>query len=85
MFYFDLRHNRKQSSKSSFNGFCYITRTKHFKLNKIELNEEVEFVCSGNMPKWAEYKPDRGEFKHEVRQFEKSYDNQQAEQISLMV
>ena len=26
-----------------------------------------------------------GEFKHEVRQFEKSYDNQQAEQISLMV
>jgi DNA-binding HxlR family transcriptional regulator len=27
----------------------------------------------------------RGEFKHEVRQFEKSYDNQQAEQISLMV
>ncbi|RSF33074.1 LysM domain-containing protein, partial [Acinetobacter baumannii] len=25
----------------------------------------------------------RGEFKHEVRQFEKSYDNQQAEQISL--
>lgn len=59
MFYFDLRHNRKQSSKSSFNGFCYITRTKHFKLNKIELNEEVEFVCSGNMPKWVEYKPDR--------------------------
>ncbi len=27
----------------------------------------------------------KGEFKHEVRQFEKSYDNQQAEQISLMV
>ncbi|RSF41015.1 pilus assembly protein, partial [Acinetobacter baumannii] len=26
----------------------------------------------------------QGEFKHEVRQFEKSYDNQQAEQISLM-
>ena len=26
-----------------------------------------------------------GEFKHEVRQFEKPYDNQQAEQISLMV
>ncbi|WP_235824382.1 hypothetical protein, partial [Acinetobacter pittii] len=25
----------------------------------------------------------KGEFKHEVRQFEKSYDNQQAEQISL--
>ena len=59
MFYFDLRHNRKQSSKSSFNGYCYITRIKHFKLNNIDLNEEVEFVCSGNMPGWAEYKPDK--------------------------
>ncbi|WP_052017283.1 AMP-binding protein [Acinetobacter sp. 869535] len=27
----------------------------------------------------------QGEFKHEVRQFQKPYDNQQAEQISLMV
>ncbi|OVN17363.1 pilus assembly protein, partial [Acinetobacter baumannii] len=26
----------------------------------------------------------QGEFKHEVRQFQKPYDNQQAEQISLM-
>ena len=26
-----------------------------------------------------------GEFKHEVRQFQKPYDNQQVEQISLMV
>jgi len=31
------------------------------------------------------YATNEGEFKHEVRQFEKSYDNQQAEQISLMV
>ena len=31
------------------------------------------------------YNAMQGEFKHEVRQFEKSYDNQQAEQISLMV
>ena len=31
------------------------------------------------------FDPKGGEFKHEVRQFEKSYDNQQAEQISLMV
>ncbi len=30
-------------------------------------------------------KPYDGEFKHEVRQFQKPYDNQQAEQISLMV
>ncbi len=29
--------------------------------------------------------PLKGEFKHEVRQFQKPYDNQQAEQISLMV
>lgn len=29
--------------------------------------------------------PIPGEFKHEVRQFQKPYDNQQAEQISLMV
>lgn len=59
MFYFDLRHNRKEKSKSSFNAYCYITRVKHFALNKIELNEVVEFVDSGNMPKWAEYKPEK--------------------------
>ncbi|MTD12313.1 pilus assembly protein, partial [Acinetobacter sp. YIM 103518] len=29
------------------------------------------------------FKLKRGEFKHEVRQFQKPYDNQQAEQISL--
>ena len=40
--------------------------------NKIVLNNEVWVLMDG-------------EFKHEVRQFEKSYDNQQAEQISLMV
>ena len=31
------------------------------------------------------YGINKGEFKHEVRQFQKPYDNQQAEQISLMV
>ena len=31
------------------------------------------------------FKANMGEFKHEVRQFQKPYDNQQAEQISLMV
>lgn len=56
MFYFDLRHNHKEKSKSSFNAYCYITRVKHFALNKIELNEVIEFVDSGNIPKWAEYK-----------------------------
>ena len=34
---------------------------------------------------WSTFYLMVGEFKHEVRQFEKSYDNQQAEQISLMV
>ncbi|WP_228719344.1 hypothetical protein [Acinetobacter pittii] len=34
--------------------------------------------------KAAQY-ANNGEFKHEVRQFQKPYDNQQAEQISLMV
>lgn len=34
---------------------------------------------------WSTFDLMVGEFKHEVRQFEKSYDNQQAEQISLMV
>ncbi|MCY3227325.1 hypothetical protein ECE07_03440 [Acinetobacter pittii] len=33
----------------------------------------------------AEKYKKQGEFKHEVRQFQKPYDNQQAEQISLMV
>ncbi|WP_017401179.1 hypothetical protein [Acinetobacter radioresistens] len=34
---------------------------------------------------WAVVAMMQGEFKHEVRQFQKPYDNQQAEQISLMV
>ena len=39
-----------------------------------------------NYLKYQRIEPSKsGEFKHEVRQFEKSYDNQQAEQISLMV
>ncbi len=38
-----------------------------------------------SIPPIDEQKEIVGEFKHEVRQFEKSYDNQQAEQISLMV
>ncbi len=39
---------------------------------------------AGNNPIYRE-KAIEGEFKHEVRQFQKPYDNQQAEQISLMV
>ncbi|OTU17613.1 hypothetical protein CAT65_02785, partial [Acinetobacter pittii] len=40
-----------------------------------------EWVDNG----WIDALVLHGEFKHEVRQFQKPYDNQQAEQISLMV
>ncbi len=50
------------------------------RINRLEIllqdSENVEQIIA---------RPKLGEFKHEVRQFEKSYDNQQAEQISLMV
>ncbi len=52
---------------------------KGFQREKINLIEEVKFENQIIL------KQKQGEFKHEVRQFEKSYDNQQAEQISLMV
>ncbi len=51
--------------------FCYANNTIMIKGNI------VEDTCST--------KSNEGEFKHEVRQFQKPYDNQQAEQISLMV
>ncbi|WP_163120916.1 MobA/MobL family protein [Acinetobacter portensis] len=59
MFYFDLRHNRKIDKKSSYNAYCYISRIKHFELNKSDLNEELEFKTSGNMPEWAKYNPEK--------------------------
>lgn len=37
------------------------------------------------LAQWGTTQSKTGEFKHEVRQFQKPYDNQQAEQISLMV
>ncbi len=43
------------------------------KKGKELLHADLYIACTG------------GEFKHEVRQFQKPYDNQQAEQISLMV
>jgi hypothetical protein len=47
---------------------------------------KVEIVDVKSFISLKDYKIENlGEFKHEVRQFEKSYDNQQAEQISLMV
>ncbi|MFH3798419.1 hypothetical protein WAI54_11800, partial [Acinetobacter baumannii] len=61
-------------------------------LNKIEdaIEEAVKTVKSGNYEYINiftdfQFYENHGEFKHEVRQFQKPYDNQQAEQISLMV
>ena len=59
MFYLDLRHNRKKVRKSSYNAYCYISRIKHFELNKGDLNEELEFKISGNMPEWAKDDPEK--------------------------
>ncbi len=49
--------------------------------------EGTEFKLKFNFIDFVELfsRPLDGEFKHEVRQFQKPYDNQQAEQISLMV
>ena len=51
-----------------------------FKMKKIEI---IFFVILILVILWGIQW--MGEFKHEVRQFQKPYDNQQAEQISLMV
>ncbi len=51
----------------------------------LKLNPEVKNIAFNNLKSGFSLDSIEGEFKHEVRQFEKSYDNQQAEQISLMV
>ncbi|MGQ0863486.1 roadblock/LC7 domain-containing protein [Acinetobacter baumannii] len=58
-------------------GNTEVIRAKRNVANALKLNDNIEdiLITLGKA----------GEFKHEVRQFEKSYDNQQAEQISLMV
>lgn len=70
MYYYNQRHNVKQKKSStpvgknktkpkrnstSKNGFHYITRTAHH--SELKDGESVEFVKSGNMPKWAEKNP----------------------------
>ena len=57
MFYFDLQHNVKKDS-SSKNTFHYLTRTAHFKNDAKHEGEVLEWVKSGNMPKWAHGRPD---------------------------
>ena len=67
---------------------------KDSKISSIEQNEllqTVKHLGRTLWKKWSGYhhrslvETKMGEFKHEVRQFQKPYDNQQAEQISLMV
>lgn len=65
MFYCNLEHIIKKptgtgssQNKSTAKGrFHYITRTAEFAHYKDNSNEKVEFVKSGNMPKFADGKP----------------------------
>lgn len=73
MFYFDLRHNVKFKNEngkrkpvSSRNAFHYITRTLHFS----QQSEDIEWVCSGNLPAWVKNNP--VEFWKAADDFEKS-------------
>lgn len=72
MYYFDYAYTGKGTTKikaksgatkvkkapSCKNRFHYITRTAHYKNHKDNLHEKVEYVKSGNMPSFAENRPD---------------------------
>lgn len=72
MYYFDYAYTSKNSTKvktksgaikvkkaaSCKNRFHYITRTAHYANHKDNINEQVEFVRSGNMPSFAKNRPD---------------------------
>ena len=64
-----------------FNGTKDSAEQVFLRENNIQLDIDKGFIVDGIVVNDLS----EGEFKHEVRQFEKSYDNQQAEQISLMV
>ena len=73
MYYFDYAYTGKGTTKikaksgatkvkkapSCKNRFHYITRTAHYKNHKDNVHEKVEFVKSGNMPSFAENRPDQ--------------------------
>jgi hypothetical protein len=73
MYYFDYAYTGKGTTKikaesgatktkkvpSCKNRFHYITRTAHYKNHKDNLHEKVEYVKSGNMPSFAEKRPDQ--------------------------
>jgi uncharacterized protein (DUF433 family) len=71
MYYFDYAYTGKGTTKvktksgtkvkkapSCKNRFHYITRTAHYKNHKDNIHEKVEYVKSGNMPDFAENRPD---------------------------
>src|SRR5690606_14563258 len=71
MYYLDYGYTRKcikkkktiagtnmKKAESCKNRFHYITRTAHYKNHKDNHNEKVEYVISGNMPSFAENRPD---------------------------
>lgn len=63
-----LAKNKSRSKRNSTakNGFHYITRTAHH--SELKDGESVEFVKSGNMPKWAEKDPKK--FWHSADKYE---------------
>ena len=64
MFYCNLDHVLKNSSQkpsknsSAVQRFHYITRTQNFENHKENIAEKLEFMQSGNMPHFAQNKPD---------------------------
>lgn len=64
MFYCNLNHVVKNSSQkpsknsSAVQRFHYISRTQNFENHKENIAEKLEFTQSGNMPHFAENKPD---------------------------
>lgn len=64
MFYCNLDHVLKNSSQkpsknsSAVQRFHYITRIQNFENHKENIAEKLEFVQSGNMPYFAQNKPD---------------------------
>lgn len=64
MFYCNLNHVVKNSSQkpsknsSAKSRFHYISRTQNFENHKENIAEKLEFTQSGNMPHFAQNKPD---------------------------
>lgn len=73
MYYFDYGHtakglikykdhtgtNKTKKSPTCKNRFHYITRTAHYAHHKDDQHETIEFVESGNLPEFAQNRPDQ--------------------------